>query len=136
MKQLLIFDFAMAIFGAVGAVAALVPGGAKSMGVSTDLLVHAPFDTFLIPGIFLLLVIFGGNFISGVLLSKKRNIGAYLSAFMGFITKIWIIAQWLLMAAVFPIQLIFMLISLLQFVLSVWLIQKHKLPVPFSAYQH
>lgn len=32
MKQLLIFDFAMAIFGAVGAVAALVPGGAKSMG--------------------------------------------------------------------------------------------------------
>ncbi|MDT2739978.1 hypothetical protein [Enterococcus canintestini] len=136
MKQLLIFDFAMAIFGAVGAVAALVPGGAKSMGVSTDLLVHAPFDTFLIPGIFLLLVIFGGNFISGVLLSKKRNIGAYLSAFMGFITGIWIIAQWLLMAAVFPIQLIFMLISLLQFVLSVWLIQKHKLPVPFSAYQH
>lgn len=136
MKQLLIFDFAMAIFGAVGAVAALVPGGAKSMGVSTDLLVHAPFDTFLIPGIFLLLVIFGGNFISGVLLSKKRNIGAYLSAFMGFITGIWIIAQWLLMAAVFPIQLIFMLISLLQFILSVWLIQKHKLPFPFSAYQH
>lgn len=136
MKQLLIFDFAMAIFGAVGAVAALVPGGAKSMGVSTDLLVHAPFDTFLIPGIFLLLVIFGGNFISGVLLSKKRNIGAYLSAFMGFITGIWIIAQWLLMAAVFPIQLIFMLISLLQFVLSVWLIQKHKLPFPFAAYQH
>ncbi|WHA09254.1 hypothetical protein P3T75_13435 [Enterococcus montenegrensis] len=126
----------MAIFGAVGAVAALVPGGAKSMGVSTDLLVHAPFDTFLIPGIFLLLVIFGGNFISGVLLSKKQNIGAYLSAFMGFITKIWIIAQWLLMAAVFPIQLIFMLISLLQFVLSVWLIQKHKLPFPFAAYQH
>lgn len=136
MKQLLIFDFAMAIFGAVGAVAALVPGGAKSMGVSTDLLVHAPFDTFLIPGIFLLLVIFGGNFISGVLLCKKRNIGAYLSAFMGFITGIWIIAQWLLMAAVFPIQLIFMLISFLQFILSVWLIQKHKLPVPFSAYQH
>lgn len=136
MKQLLIFDFAMAIFGAIGAVAALVPGGAKSMGVSTDLLVHAPFDTFLIPGIFLLLVIFGGNFISGVLLSKKRNIGAYLSAFMGFITGIWIIAQWLLMAAVFPIQLIFMLISLLQFVLSVWLIQKHKLPFPFAAYQH
>lgn len=136
MKQLLIFDFAMAIFGAVGAVAALVPGGAKSMGVSTDLLVHAPFDTFLIPGIFLLLVIFGGNFISGVLLSKKRNIGAYLSTFMGFITGIWIIAQWLLMAAVFPIQLIFMLISLFQFILSVWLIQKHKLPVPFSAYQH
>lgn len=136
MKQLLIFDFAMAIFGAVGAVAALVPGGAKSMGVSTDLLVHAPFDTFLIPGIFLLLVIFGGNFISGVLLSKKRNIGAYLSAFMGFITGIWIIAQWLLMAAVFPIQLIFMLISLLQFILSVWLIQKHKLPFPFAAYQH
>lgn len=136
MKQLLIFDLAMAIFGAVGAVAALVPGGAKSMGVSTDLLVHAPFDTFLIPGIFLLLVIFGGNFISGVLLSKKRNIGAYLSAFMGFITGIWIIAQWLLMAAVFPIQLIFMLISLLQFILSVWLIQKHKLPFPFAAYQH
>lgn len=136
MKQLLIFDFAMAIFGAVGAVAALVPGGAKSMGVSTDLLVHAPFDTFLIPGIFLLLVIFGGNFISGVLLSKKRNIGAYLSAFMGFITGIWIITQWLLMAAVFPIQLIFMLISLLQFILSVWLIQKHKLPFPFAAYQH
>ena len=136
MKQLLIFDFAMAIFGAVGAVAALVPGGAKSMGVSTDLLVHAPFDTFLIPGIFLLLVIFGGNFISGVLLGRTRNIGAYLSAFMGFITGIWIIAQWLLMAAVFPIQFIFMLISLLQFILSVWLIQKHKLPVPFSAYQH
>lgn len=136
MKQLLIFDFAMAIFGAIGAVAALVPGGAKSIGVSTDLLVHAPFDTFLIPGIFLLLVIFGGNFISGVLLSKKRNIGAYLSAFMGFITGIWIIAQWLLMAAVFPIQLIFMLISLFQFILSVWLIQKHKLPFPFAAYQH
>lgn len=136
MKQLLIFDFAMAVFGAAGAVAALVPGGAKSMGVSTDLLVHAPFDTFLIPGIFLLFVIFGGNFISGVLLSKKRNIGAYLSAFMGFITGIWIIAQWLLMAAVFPIQLIFMLISLLQFILSVWLIQKHKLPFPFAAYQH
>lgn len=135
MKRLLIFDLVMAIFGAVGASAALIPGGAESMGVSTNLLVHTPFKTFLIPGIFLLVVIFGGNVISGILIGKKQSIGAYLSAFMGGITGIWIIAQWLLMAAVFPIQLVFMLISVVQVALAIWLIQKYKLPVPFSAHQ-
>ncbi len=135
MKRLLIFDLVMAIFGAVGASAALIPGGAESMGVSTDLLIHAPFNTFFIPGIFLLVVIFGGNLVSGILLGKRPAAGAYLSAFMGFVTGIWIIAQWLLMAAIFPIQLVFMLISLLQLALAIRLIRKHKLPVPFSAYQ-
>lgn len=136
MKRLVIFDLIMAILGAVGAGAALIPGGAASMGVSTDMLVHAPFKTFLVPGIFLLAVIFGGNLISGILLGKGLGIGAYLSAFMGFITGVWIIIQWLLMAAIFPIQIIFMIISLIQLTLALWLIRKYKLPVPFSAYQH
>ncbi|MDU6524857.1 MAG: hypothetical protein E6540_12910, partial [Enterococcus sp.] len=85
---------------------------------------------------FLLVVIFGGNLISGILLGKVLGIGAYLSAFMGFITGVWIIIQWLLMAAIFPIQIIFMIISLIQLTLALWLIRKYKLPVPFSAYQH
>ena len=55
---------------------------------------------------------------------------------MGFITGVWIIIQWLLMAAIFPIQIIFMIISLIQLTLALWLIRKYKLPGPFSAYQH
>ncbi|MEG0628505.1 MAG: hypothetical protein RR492_05570 [Enterococcus sp.] len=136
MKRLMLFDLIMAIFGAIGAGAALIPGGAASMGVTTDMLVHAPFNTFLVPGIFLLVVIFGGNLMSGILLGKGLGIGAYLSVFMGFITGVWIIIQWLLMTAIFPIQIIFMMISLIQGTVAFWLIRNDKLPVPFSAYQH
>ncbi|MGO3728662.1 MAG: hypothetical protein ACTJFI_07125, partial [Enterococcus viikkiensis] len=74
MKRLMLFDLIMAIFGAIGAGAALIPGGAASMGVTTDMLVHDPFNTFLVPGIFLLVVIFGGNLMSGILLGKGLGI--------------------------------------------------------------
>ena len=133
MKKLQIIAWGMALCSLFGAGGALIPGAAESMGVSRDLLVHAPFTTFLIPGLFLLVILFGGNLLSALLLVKGSAIGPYVSGGMGGITLLWILAQWLLMWAIFPIQILFFALAGGQLVFSWRYIRKNRIPVPFAA---
>lgn len=133
MKKLQIFAFVMAFFSLVGAGGALIPGAAESMGVSPELLIHAPFQTFLIPGLFLLFILFGGNLLSGLLLLRQNAAGAYLLAVMGGITILWILAQWVFMWAIFLIQVLFLLLAFGQLLLAWRYIRQMNLPLPFAA---
>lgn len=133
MKKLQIIAWGMALCSLFGAGGALIPRAAESMGVSQDLLVHAPFKTFFIPGLFLLVILFGGNMLSGLLLGKGSSNGPYVSGGMGGITLLWILAQWVLMGAIFPIQVLFFAIASGQLLLSWHEIRKNRLPLPFAA---
>lgn len=133
MKKLQIIAWGMALCSLFGAGGALIPGAAESMGVSQDLLVHAPFKTFFIPGLFLLVILFGGNMLSGLLLGKGSSNGPYVSGGMGGITLLWILAQWVLMGAIFPIQMLFFALASGQLLLSWHVIRKNRLPLPFAA---
>lgn len=127
------FNFVMAVFGMIGASIALIPGVGESMGASTDMLVNAPFATFLVPGLFLLLVIGGGNLAAALLLARSKPQGVYLSLGMGLVTMLWILIQCYMLWAVAVIHPIFLLIGLIQGGFAYYLIRKHQIPVPFAA---
>ena len=79
------------------------------MGASTELLKNGPFDNFLIPGLFLMLVIGLGNLIIGTFALKKHILWPYLSGAMGGILVAWIVIQCYILYAVEALHVIFFL---------------------------
>jgi hypothetical protein len=107
---------------------------AESFGLSKEMLLNSPFQSFLIPGIFLLVVIGFGNLISGWLLYRKKDY--FAEAMMGLILIAWILIQvYMLMAIVF-LHVLFFLLGVVQLTLSVYSIKKLQLKLPFSAQQN
>jgi hypothetical protein len=79
-----------AVIGGLGLV--LAPSG-RNIGLQVDRLSNSPFATFLIPGIFLLLVIGIGNLVgSGATFFRYHNAGE-ITVVLGGILITWITAQ-------------------------------------------
>ncbi|HRW25784.1 MAG TPA: hypothetical protein P5298_15360 [Spirochaetia bacterium] len=101
---------ALHLFIGVGAVAGglsalLEPTG--PMGMSTDALVNAPFETFLVPGILLFGLIGLGNLASAVPALASRRWAGYASGAMGCVLIGWIVVQCLMLADVVALHVIF-----------------------------
>ncbi|MFW5800759.1 MAG: methyltransferase [Spirochaeta sp.] len=80
-----------AVFGGLAGV--LDPTGA-SVGIDASILQRGPFTDFLIPGLFLLLVLGAGNIAVGIyLLRRKNHMSGLLSMGMYTVLVMWIIAQ-------------------------------------------
>lgn len=92
--------------GLAGGLAALLePNG--PMGLSTDALVNAPFDTFLIPGILLFGLIGIGNLAAAVPALFSRRWAGYASGAMGCVMLGWIAIQCLMLADVNVLHVVF-----------------------------
>ncbi|WP_017471458.1 hypothetical protein [Amphibacillus jilinensis] len=87
------------------------------MGMPADALVNGPFNSFLIPGLFLFLVIGGGNIVTGILIMRKWIFYSYTSVLMGVILCLWIIIQCYVLSDVVFLHLLFFVIGAVQ----VWL---------------
>jgi len=68
------------------------PGGHK-MGVTTELLISSPFTTFLIPGLFLLIINGFGNLAGGIITFMKKKAAGPLAIILAWILMLWIILQ-------------------------------------------
>ncbi len=105
-----------AVFGGLGAI--LNPYG--FMGITTEMLRIGPFETFLIPGIFLFLVIGIGNIIAGLLVQKHFKYQGFISGLFGTILVSWIIIQCYFLQDIGVLHVIYFLIGCIQGLLSIY----------------
>ena len=112
---------------AIGAIPAgyglLMDTTGQGVGMSTELLENSPLDSFLLPGLFLLLVN-GLAHLAGAWLSFTRNrFAGYTGLVLGVLLSLWIIIQvaWISVSSV--LQPLFLLIGLINTWLA-WRIMK------------
>lgn len=108
--------------------------GDTYMGLSHTMLRHTPFSTFLVPGIFLFLVLGLGNLSAALLMIRKKD--SYLSMCMGGCLVAWILIQVGMLRGGNGLHVFFLLIGFLQFGLSRHIIRVAHQHIPFSAHQN
>ena len=90
----------------------------KNMGVSTDLLMNSPLDSFLLPGLFLLIVNGFAN-VAGAYLSFTRNkFAGHSGIILGLLLSIWILIQVYWISLTSFLQPLFLVIGLVNIYLS------------------
>ena len=126
-------------FTAIGAIPAgigyLMDTSGKDMGASTELLANSPLNSFLLPGLFLLLVN-GLAHLVGVYLSITRNrYAGHAGLILGILLTLWIIIQvvWISLSSL--LQPLFLLIGLINTYLS-WKILKISTGTSNPNYNH
>ena len=99
-----------------------------SMGANAeDMLQNAPFDTFLIPGIFLFAVIGLGNLGAGITAFRHWRYQGYAGGAMGGILMAWIVIQCYMLWEINALHAIFFAIGTVQGLLALVLAFRHDL---------
>ena len=97
MKKYFIILGSVQLFVALGAIPAglmfLLDTSGAMMGTSQAMLAHSPFSSFLIPGLFLLVVNGLGNAAGAVLSFKRKSLAAMAGLFLGIVLCLWIVIQ-------------------------------------------
>ncbi|MCA5012007.1 MULTISPECIES: hypothetical protein [unclassified Enterococcus] len=135
-KLLLVSNLFIGFGGIAGGVMALSSNAHSILGLSEDMLRYSPFTTFLIPGLFLLVMIGCGNLAIGWANLRQTHTFPYLECLIGLVLCIWIMIQCLMLWSIVALHLIFFLLGLLQFLGGYLIIKQRQLPFPFSATQH
>ena len=122
MKKLLIILHVFVGVGALFGGLAAILNPINPLGISIAVLNNSPFNTFLIPGVFLFVVIGLGNVFAAWLLYLSYYYSLYISHFMGLALVAWITIQCIIMRAINILHLIYFLIGALMAFLSLRLI--------------
>jgi len=122
MKKYYIILGALQAFTAIGAIPAglgyLLDTSGKGMGVTTELLSESPLNSFLLPGLFLMIVNGFGNALGAYLSFIKNKIAGHLGLILGILLTLWIIIQvaWITLSSF--LQPLFLVIGLTNIFLS------------------
>lgn len=114
------------LFNAVSAVGggiALIVGG---LGVPTDLLRHTPFESFVIPGIFLAVVIGGTALLGATALLAHWRRALVISAAAGLVMVGWIAGETVLVEGFSWLQGLYLLTGAITLVASIRLFQAER----------
>lgn len=135
MKKFYYILGSLQLFTAIGAIPAgyglLMDTSGQGVGMSTELLENSPLDSFLLPGLFLLLVNGLAN-LAGAWLSFTRNrYSGYTGLVLGILLSLWIIIQvaWISLSSV--LQPLYLLIGLINTWLA-WRIMKTRQSKSYS----
>jgi hypothetical protein len=127
MKKYYIILGALQAFTALGAIPAglgyLLDTSGKGMGVTTEMLSESPLNSFLLPGLFLLIVNGFANALGAYLSFIRNKIAGQLGLILGILLTLWIIIQvaWITISSF--LQPLFLVIGLTNIFLS-WRILK------------
>lgn len=122
--------FLVGIGGVAGGLGALSNPEAP-MGISTDILKNGPFHSFLIPGLFLLIVLGAGNLAAGALTLLKAKGRECVTACMGGVLVAWIVIQCLILWTVNGLHAVFFIVGAIQGCLGLALIIRNgAFPLP------
>jgi hypothetical protein len=130
MKIVRIVLFISHMFVGLGAVAGgfgAILNPTSPLGAPIEMLKNSPFTDFLIPGLFLCIVIGLGNLAAGGLFLLKLRIQGYLSGFTAAALVAWILVQCLMIQTVVFLHVLFFCIGVLQGMLSLVLLAEHRL---------
>ena len=108
-------------FVGIGAIAgglAAIINPLEPLGVPLESLKHAPFDSYLIPGIILFTVIGLGNLTSAWTIYNKSKLQGYISNIFSWALVIWIIVQCIMLNMVHFLHILFLIIGLVEVALS------------------
>lgn len=111
-------------FGAIPAgIGYLMDTTGKGMGTSTELLADSPLNSFLLPGLFLLLINGFANLAGAYLSFTRHRYAGYAGLILGILLSLWIVIQvaWISLSSV--LQPVFLIIGLINTLLS-WKILK------------
>lgn len=129
MKKYYIILGALQAFTAIGAIPAglgyLLDTSGKGMGVTTEMLSESPLNSFLLPGLFLLIVNGLANVLGAYLSFIRNKIAGHMGLILGILLTLWIIIQvaWLTLSSF--LQPLFLVIGLTNIFLS-YRIMKNK----------
>lgn len=107
-----------ALAGGYGAVA----DPYSPMGIPVEMLEKGPFKSFLVPGLFLLVVIGFGNLASAFLAARRSRLSGYASGAMGAVLACWIIVQCWILQAIAGLHVIFFAVGAVQGLLALALL--------------
>jgi hypothetical protein len=130
MKKHFIYLGSIEVLIALGAIPAglgyLADTTGTGMGTSAQLLKNSPFEDFLIPALFLLIVIGFGNAFGAILSFSKKTIAGITGFVLGSILFIWIIFQvsWIGLSSF--MQPLFLIIGIIETFLGMKILNKYK----------
>lgn len=124
--SLFILHLLVAIFAFFGGWAA-ISRPLDPFGISTDMLANSPFDTFLIPGLLLFIVIGFGQLAAAASMLFHSHYQAYVSFFTGGVLVIWLLVQVLMTRTIEVLHIVTTVIACIQIALSLALMFKERL---------
>lgn len=123
---LIVLHVLVGLNGLAGGYAA-VSNPRSPFGISPEMIENSPFDSFLIPGIFLLVVIGGGNLAAAASYLLRRPVQGYASGAAGGILAAWIVVQCVMMRTVLPLHVALFLTGVVLGLLALALLARERM---------
>jgi hypothetical protein len=130
MKKLYITLGIVQLFIAIGAIPAgigyLMDTSGKDMGVTPELLKDSPLDSFLLPGLFLL-VVNGLCQVAGAVFSfMKHRLAGIAGIMLGIVLVLWIVVQVIWIGMISFLQPLFFVVGMAEVLLGGLILRKGK----------
>lgn len=122
MKKFYIILGSLQAFTALGAIPAglgfLLDTSGNGMGASTDMLANSPFNSFILPGLFLFFINGFANAVGAYLSFTRKKSAGITGLLLGILLCLWIIAQvyWITLSSF--LQPLFLIIGIIEVFLS------------------
>lgn len=97
----------------------------EPLGIPVELLEGSPFNSYLIPGLILFIVIGTGHVFSALTALKKSKWQGYISSVFCWALMIWIVVQCIIIETVEFLHILYFLIGLLGAVLAMRILFEH-----------
>lgn len=99
------------------------------LGMTVGQIKNGPFDNYLIPGLFLFVVIGIGNLLGAFMLAVNSRHRGYISSIMGAVLIIFIIIQCMVLGMIYYLHTIFFFVGLIQAAMGMSILSKpRKIP--------
>ena len=122
MKKLYYILGSLQAFTAIGAIPAgigyLMDTSGKVMGASTELLANSPLKSFLLPGLFLLLINGVANLAGAYFSFTRSRYAGYIGLILGILLSLWIIIQVAWISLISVLQPLFLIIGFINTFIS------------------
>ena len=128
-KLFIILGFVL-LFVGIGAIpsglAFITTPDGSNLGMPLEALEKTPFDSYLIPGIILMVVNGFGSLLAGIFCLRRHRLSGYAGMFFGGALMIWIIVQVVMIGLTFWLQPAFLVIGIAEFVLGLLINRRAK----------
>ncbi|MEI7615135.1 MAG: hypothetical protein WCJ54_00370 [Actinomycetota bacterium] len=121
-----IFAILLLFIGLISVVSGIVMIPTNGMGMPLSWLENTVFDSYLVPGLILALVIGGFGFAAGILLLLRRKCAIEMTASTGFALIIWIFTEIYLIKESFWLQTVMFIIGIIMLVGSMVMLELKK----------
>lgn len=125
MKKYFIILGILQVITAIGAIPAgigyLIDTTGAAMGGSVEMLANSPLSSFLIPGLFLVIIHGLGNIVLAVFSLRKMPVAGISSLGMGIVLCLWIIIQVYWIGLISFLQPLFLAVGIVEIVLGAFI---------------